>query len=201
MSIYLKRGLDILISIVGITISSPFLLVCMVVIRLTMRTSAIYKQVRPGLNEEPFTIYKLRTMKDIRDADGNLLPDEERVTRLGYFLRSTSLDELPELINVLKGEMSIVGPRPLLMEYLDRYSPEQRRRHAMKPGITGLAQISGRNELDWEKKFELDVWYVDNWSLWLDFKIIAKTVVAILKREGISTYGKATVPKFTGKQG
>ena len=201
MRLAIKRGIDILFALLGLIISAPLLALFMVLIRLTMRTSAIYKQVRPGLNEGPFTIYKLRTMKDIRDADGNLLPDEERITRLGYFLRSTSLDELPELINVLKGDMSIVGPRPLLMEYLDRYSPEQRRRHGMKPGLTGLAQISGRNELDWEKRFELDVWYVDNWSLWLDFKIIARTVAAILKREGISTYGKATVPKFTGKQG
>lgn len=142
--------------------------------------------------------YKFRTMKDLRDENGNLLPDEQRLTRFGAFLRSTSLDELPELINVLKGDMSLVGPRPLLMEYLDRYTPEQARRHEVKPGITGWAQINGRNAISWEEKFKLDVWYVDNWSIWLDLKKLFITIYKVLKREGINQPGKATVEYFKG---
>jgi len=195
-----KRILDILASFSVLSISLPLFMMIYIIIKIDVRGSTIFKQVRAGLNGKPFTIYKFRTMKDLYDAEGNLLPDEERVTRLGYFLRRTSLDELPELFNVLKGDMSIVGPRPLLMEYLPLYTEEQTRRHEVKPGITGWAQVNGRNLLDWEKKFELDVWYVDNWSLWLDFKIILKTVMIILRREGISTYGRATVPRFAGKQ-
>ena len=143
-------------------------------------------------------IYKFRTMTNDRGPDGQFLPDQDRLTRLGRFLRSTSLDELPELFNVLKGDMSLVGPRPLLMQYLDRYTPEQARRHEMKPGITGWAQVNGRNAITWEEKFALDVWYVDNWSLWLDLKILAMTIVKVFKREGISAEGEATMPEFMG---
>jgi lipopolysaccharide/colanic/teichoic acid biosynthesis glycosyltransferase len=157
--------------------------------------------VRPGHFGRPFKIYKFRTMTDERDAQGNLLPDAERLTRLGRFLRSTSLDELPELFNILRGEMSIVGPRPLLMQYLDRYSPEQARRHDVLPGVTGWAQINGRNALTWEDKFKLDVWYVDHWSFWLDIKILFLTAWKVIRREGISQPGHATAEKFTGNSG
>ena len=150
----------------------PILLVTALIIRITMGSPVLFRQMRPGLQGKPFVMYKFRTMLDLRDEDGNVLPDEQRLTGVGRFLRSTSIDELPELINVLKGEMSLVGPRPLLMEYLDRYTPEQARRHNVKPGITGWAQVNGRNAISWEDKFKLDVWYVDNWSLWLDIKIL-----------------------------
>src|SRR5690606_27706065 len=150
------------------------------------------------LHGKPFTLYKFRTMTDVCDTDGNLLPDAERLTNFGRFLRQTSLDELPELINVLKGDMSLVGPRPLLMHYLELYSPEQARRHHVRPGITGWAQISGRNAVSWEEKFRLDVWYVDNVSLWLDLKILLLTVWKVVRREGISQAGHATMPEFTG---
>ena len=156
----------------------------------------LFAQVRPGLKGSPFRLYKFRTMKNIYDKQGRLLPDEERLTGLGRFLRSTSLDELPELWNVLKGDMSIVGPRPLLMQYLERYTPEQARRHEVKPGITGWAQVNGRNAISWEEKFKLDVWYVDNGSMWLDLKIIGMTAWKILKREGISQEGQATAEEF-----
>jgi lipopolysaccharide/colanic/teichoic acid biosynthesis glycosyltransferase len=154
--------------------------------------------MRPGLHGKPFVMLKFRTMTDQRDANGELLPDDLRLTRFGKWLRSTSLDELPELFNVLKGEMSLVGPRPLLMEYLPRYTPEQARRHEVKPGITGWAQVNGRNALSWEEKFQLDVWYVDHWNLWLDMKILLLTIWKVLKREGISAEGSATMPVFTG---
>ncbi|MGB9792451.1 MAG: sugar transferase [Thermacetogeniaceae bacterium] len=159
----------------------------------------LFRQVRPGLHGKPFVIYKFRTMRKAYDEEWRPLPDEQRLTRLGKWLRSTSLDELPELLNVLKGEMSLVGPRPLLMEYLDRYTPEQARRHEVKPGITGWAQVNGRNAISWEEKFRLDVWYVDNWSLWLDLKIILITLWKVLKREGISASGHATMPVFRGQ--
>lgn len=155
-----------------------------------------FKQVRPGLYGKPFVLYKFRTMLDLRDQTGKMLPDERRLTSFGRWLRSTSLDELPVLFNVLKGDMSLVGPRPLLMEYLDRYTPEQARRHEVKPGITGWAQINGRNAISWEEKFALDVWYVDNWSLLLDFRIIFLTILKVLKHEGISADGYATMPEF-----
>jgi len=158
----------------------------------------LFRQQRPGLHGQPFTLYKFRTMTDARDAQGNLLPDAQRLMPLGRFLRSTSLDELPELFNVFKGDMSLVGPRPLLMRYLDRYTPEQMRRHEVKPGITGWAQVNGRNAVTWEQKFALDVWYVSNVSLWLDMKIIALTVWKVFKREGISQPGHATAQEFTG---
>ena len=158
----------------------------------------MFRQERPGYLEKPFWIFKFRTMSDKRDKHGNLLPDKYRITSFGKFLRTFSLDELPELINILRGDMSFVGPRPLLMEYLDRYSVAQRRRHEVLPGITGWAQINGRNVLSWEDKFRFDVWYVDNWSLRLDFKIIVITIWKVIKREGISQPGHATAEKFMG---
>ncbi|MHC4525650.1 MAG: sugar transferase, partial [Planctomycetota bacterium] len=180
-----KRVLDILIALPALLILSPVLLCLALMIRLSQGAPVFFRQVRPGKDGKPFTIYKFRTMSDRRDLSGRVLPDDERLTRLGRFLRSTSLDELPELVNVLKGEMSIVGPRPLLMQYLDRYTPEQMRRHEVKPGITGWAQVNGRNAVTWEDKFKFDVWYVDNQSPSLDLRIIALTVWKILKREGI----------------
>ncbi len=193
-----KRFLDILFSLIGLLLTWPILLVTALIIRITMGSPVLFRQMRPGLQGKPFVMYKFRTMHDLRDEDGNVLPDEQRLTRVGRFLRSTSIDELPELINVLKGEMSLVGPRPLLMEYLDRYTPEQARRHNVKPGITGWAQVNGRNAISWEDKFKLDVWYVDNWSLWLDIKILFLTVIQVFRREGISADGYSTMPKFMG---
>ncbi len=175
---------------------SPLLIAIAAIIYVTMGRPVFFRQPRPGLNGEKFWIYKFRTMNDHRDLQGKLLPDDKRLTTLGQWLRSTSTDELPELWNVLKGVMSIVGPRPLLMQYLDRYTPEQARRHEVKPGITGWAQVNGRNSLSWEEKFKLDVWYVDNQSLWLDIKIILMTIRKVLKREGISSDGEATAAEF-----
>ena len=159
----------------------------------------LYKQLRPGFRGIPFRIYKFRTMSDARDAAGDLLPDDQRLTKLGKFLRSTSLDECPELINVLNGDMSLVGPRPLLMQYLGRYTPEQARRHEVKPGMTGWAQVNGRNALSWEERFKLDVWYVNHCSLWIDVKIIVITIWKVLKREGISHPGHVTMEAFKKK--
>ncbi|MGI6515166.1 MAG: sugar transferase [Syntrophomonadales bacterium] len=190
--------LDIIISVFGIVLLSPLFLVIFIVVVVCMGFPPIFKQKRPGYLGKPITLYKFRTMTNDRGPDGQFLPDQDRLTRLGRFLRSTSLDELPELFNVLKGDMSLVGPRPLLMQYLDRYTPEQARRHEMKPGITGWAQVNGRNAITWEEKFALDVWYVDNWSLWLDLKILAMTIVKVFKREGISAEGEATMPEFMG---
>jgi len=184
----------------GMVFLSPVFVVIAVLIRLKMGSPVLFCQTRPGLNGKPFTLYKFRTMKDEYDVNGNLLPDEKRLTPIGQFLRSTSLDELPELWNVLKGEMSLVGPRPLLMEYLELYTPEQARRHEVKPGITGWAQINGRNALNWEDKFKLDVWYVDHWGIGLDFKILWLTLVKVVKREGISADGHATMPEFKGNK-
>ena len=158
----------------------------------------VFVQPRPGLKGKIFRLYKFRTMTEERDATGSLLPDVERLTKLGKFLRASSLDELPELLNILKGEMSLVGPRPLLVRYLDRYTPEQRRRHDVRPGLTGLAQVSGRNALTWDEKFKLDVQYVDEWSLALDCKILTRTVAAVLDRDGISHGEEATMPEFMG---
>jgi sugar transferase EpsL len=193
-----KRVLDILIALPALLILSPVLLCLALMIRVSQGSPVFFRQVRPGKDGKPFTVYKFRTMSDRRDSNGRLLPDDERLARLGRFLRSTSLDELPELVNVLKGEMSIVGPRPLLMQYLDRYTPEQARRHEVKPGITGWAQVNGRNAITWEDKFKFDVWYVDNQSPSLDLRIIALTVWKILKREGISQPGQATAEEFKG---
>lgn len=201
MRFFFKRLMDFFGALVGIVLFAPLMLLIGFFIRLKMGAPVLFRQFRPGLHGRPFVIYKFRTMKEERDSRGNLLPDELRLTRLGRFLRSTSLDELPELFNVLKGDMSLVGPRPLLMEYLERYTPEQARRHEVKPGITGWAQVNGRNAITWEEKFKLDVWYVDNWSLWLDVKIMWLTLVKVLKREGISAQGHATMPEFMGRKG
>lgn len=193
-----KRLLDIGLTLPALTVLSPLLALLALLVRVKLGTPVLFRQVRPGLHGKPFTIYKFRTMTEARDANGQLLPDAERLTKFGRFLRSASLDELPELINVLKGDMSLVGPRPLLMQYLERYTPVQARRHEVRPGITGWAQINGRNALTWEQKFELDVWYVDHVSLWLDAKIIVLTVWKTLRREGISQPGQATAEEFMG---
>jgi lipopolysaccharide/colanic/teichoic acid biosynthesis glycosyltransferase len=196
----LKRILDIIGALLGLGILGVPMLFIALLVRIKLGSPVIFRQVRPGLYGKPFVLYKFRTMTEARDEQGNLLPDELRLTPLGRFLRSTSLDELPELFNVLKGDMSLVGPRPLLMDYLDRYTPEQARRHETKPGITGWVQVNGRNALTWEEKFKLDVWYVDNWSLWLDVKILFMTVLKVLKREGINADGHATMPEFLGSR-
>ncbi len=196
----IKRLFDLVLTIVGGVIISPIIILLSLLVRKKLGTPVLFSQVRPGLNGKPFRIYKFRTMTDEKDAAGNLLPDGERLTKFGRFLRSTSLDELPELWNVLKGDMSLVGPRPLLMEYLERYTPEQARRHEVRPGITGWAQVNGRNALSWEDKFKLDVWYVDNRSLWLDIKILWLTFAKVFKREGISQEGEATMSKFMGSK-
>jgi len=199
-SLIFKRLIDIIGSIVGLTMGIPIIAFISLIIHLTMGRPIFFKQVRPGLNGKPFVLYKFRTMLDLRDQTGKMLPDERRLTSFGRWLRSTSLDELPVLFNVLKGDMSLVGPRPLLMEYLDRYTPEQARRHEVKPGITGWAQINGRNAISWEEKFALDVWYVDNWNFLLDFKIIFLTILKVLKHDGISADGHATMPEFKGSR-
>jgi sugar transferase EpsL len=193
-----KRLFDLALTIPALILLSPILLIVALIVRFKLGSPILFKQMRPGLHAKPFALYKFRTMTDKRGGDGQLLPDAERLTRFGRFLRASSLDELPELFNVLKGDMSLVGPRPLLMQYLPRYTPVQARRHEAKPGITGWAQVNGRNAITWEEKFKLDVWYVDNWSLWLDIKIIAMTVWKILKREGISQPGQATMAEFKG---
>lgn len=195
-----KRLFDVIASAVLLIVLSPLMLVIAALVWANAGSPVIFKQVRPGLHGRPFTLYKFRTMTDARDENGRLLPDEQRLTKFGRFLRSTSLDELPELFNVLKGDMSLVGPRPLLMEYLPLYTPEQARRHEVRPGITGWAQVNGRNAISWEEKFKYDVWYVDNWSLWLDLKILFMTIVAVLRRNGISAEGHATMPVFRGQE-
>lgn len=198
---YRKRLLDLAFTIPGLILLSPVFSTLALLVRLKLGSPVLFCQNRPGLNAQPFGIVKFRTMTDARDVSGNLLPDEERLPPFGRFLRSTSLDELPELINVLKGEMSVVGPRPLMMDYLDRYSPEQSRRHHAKPGITGWAQINGRNNLSWEEKFAMDVWYVDHQTAWLDIRIIARTAWKIVTREGVSRTGHATTSDFMGTPG
>lgn len=194
----MKRLLDFTAALFGIILLSPLILVLILLIRQKLSSPVFFTQTRPGLYGKPFKMVKFRTMTDTRDTDGNLLPDNIRLTALGRFLRSTSLDELPELWNVLKGEMSLVGPRPLLMEYLPLYTQAQARRHEVRPGITGWAQINGRNAISWNEKFTLDVWYVDNQSFWLDLKILLLTIKKVFVREGISAEGEATMPKFTG---
>lgn len=194
----IKRLFDILVASLALVLLSPVMFVVAVLVWLVMGRPVLFRQQRPGLHGRPFTLLKLRTMSATRDVQGNLLPDAERITALGGFLRSISLDELPELFNVLRGDMSLVGPRPLLMQYLDRYTPEQARRHEVKPGITGWAQVNGRNALTWEQKFALDVWYVDHFSLGLDARILALTAWKILKREGINQPGQATAQEFFG---
>ena len=195
---YFKRFFDLIVSILALLLLSPLLLCAALAVRLCLGKPVLFIQQRPGLMGVPFHMYKIRTMSEERDSNGNLLTDADRLTLLGRFLRVTSIDELPELFNVLKGEMSIVGPRPLLMKYLSLYSYEQARRHEVKPGITGWAQINGRNAITWEEKFQLDVWYVDNRSFWLDVKIIFMTILKILKREGINQQGQATMEEFQG---
>lgn len=194
----LKRLIDTVGATAGLLILSPMLVAISLIVRVKLGTPIIFRQIRPGKDGKPFTIYKFKTMTDDRDAIGKLLSDANRLSPFGQFLRSTSIDELPELINVWKGDMSLVGPRPLLMQYLARYTPEQARRHQVKPGITGWAQVNGRNSLSWEEKFKLDIWYVDNWSVWLDIKIIFKTIIKVFLRENISAKGEATMPEFQG---
>jgi lipopolysaccharide/colanic/teichoic acid biosynthesis glycosyltransferase len=193
-----KRILDLLITIPALILLSPIFLLLSMMVAWQLGFPILFKQKRPGYQGNIFTIYKFRTMRELTDSQGNLLRDEKRLTKFGTFLRKTSLDELPELFNVLKGEMSIVGPRPLLIAYLPLYDQFQIRRHNVLPGITGWAQINGRNALTWQKKFELDVWYVDHWSLWLDVKIIVISVIKVLRREGISQPGQATAEPFKG---
>jgi sugar transferase EpsL len=193
-----KRLFDLLAATIGLLVISPVLLVLAILVRIQHGSPVIFGQTRPGLHGQPFRIFKFRTMTEVRAADESLLPDEQRLTPLGRSLRASSLDELPELFNVLRGEMSLVGPRPLLMQYLERYSPEQARRHDLLPGITGWAQVNGRNALTWEDKFKLDVWYVDHWSFWLDLKILLLSVWKVIKREGINQPGHATMEEFMG---
>lgn len=193
-----KRLFDLLLTIPGTLIILPFLIVLAIFVRIFHGSPLFFVQVRPGRHGKPFGMYKFRTMTNARDAEGNLLPDHKRLTPLGKFLRATSLDEFPELINVLKGDMSLVGPRPLLMEYLPLYSAEQNRRHAVNPGMTGWAQINGRNAISWEEKFRYDVWYVDNMSIWLDIKILAMTMLNVVLRKGINHNATETMPFFQG---
>lgn len=195
----MKRAFDLVAAASGLLLILPLVLILALVIRRNLGSPVLFRQTRPGRWGRPFMMYKFRTMADARDAAGCLLPDSQRLTRLGRFLRSSSLDELPELINVLKGDMSLVGPRPLLMEYLPLYSSEQARRHEVLPGVTGWAQINGRNAISWQDKFRLDVWYVDHRSFLLDLKILWLTFFKVFKREGISQQGQATMEKFTGQ--
>ena len=196
----LKRLFDIVASFFGLLFLSPVIAIVAWQVCRKLGTPVLFRQVHPGLHGKPFEMIKFRTMKDACDVHGNPLPDSERMTAFGSFLRSSSLDELPGLWNVLKGEMSLVGPRPLLMEYLPLYSVQQHRRHEARPGVTGWAQVNGRNALSWEDKFKLDVWYVDNQSIWLDLKIVFMTLKKVVVREGISADGEATMSKFTGSQ-
>jgi sugar transferase EpsL len=193
-----KRLFDLLATTLGLIIILLLMLVLSLLVWIFLGTPVLFRQHRPGYKRRPFITYKFRTMTDRCGPDGNLLPDSERLTPFGRFLRSTSLDDLPQLFNVLRGEMSLVGPRPLLMQYLKRYTPEQMRRHDVLPGITGWAQINGRNALDWEEKFRLDVWYVDHWSFWLDMKILILTPWKVFKREGINQPGHVTAEEFKG---
>jgi sugar transferase EpsL len=193
-----KRALDLILTVPALLILLPMMMAIALSIRLTMGRGVIYKQKRPGLLARPFELWKFRTMKDIQDDEGRPAPDELRLTEFGRFLRRTSLDELPEVVNVVRGDMSLVGPRPLLMEYLDRYSPRQSRRMAVKPGITGWAQVNGRNAIDWETKFEYDLWYVDHVSFAADIRILGLTCQSVFLREGISHDNHATMPGFMG---
>ena len=194
----IKRLMDITLSVTLLILLTPVLIIISILVAWQHGSPILFRQKRPGFHGEIFTIYKFRTMRDMVDDQGILLPDAKRLTKLGRFLRATSLDELPEFINILKGEMSFVGPRPLLIEYLPLYNSEQSRRHDVLPGMTGWAQVHGRNVLTWQKKFDLDIWYVDHWSFWLDIKIIGMTILKVLKREGISQPGQVTAKPFTG---
>lgn len=194
----MKRIIDFTISLIGLILLIPVFLVLYVLIRMNMGAPVLFRQQRPGLNSEPFMMTKFRSMRDAVDKDGKTLPDQERLTSLGKFIRKTSLDELPGLWNVFLGDMSLVGPRPLLMDYLPLYSTEQMRRHNVRPGITGWAQVNGRNAISWEEKFKFDVWYIDNQSLLLDIKILLMTAKKVFVRDGISAEGEATMPRFNG---
>ena len=194
----MKRGFDTVVALLALILLSPILLTLAIAVWTRLGSPVFFQQVRPGRDGKPFQLIKFRTMSDERDENGALLPDAERIPPFGRFLRATSFDELPEIWNVLKGEMSLVGPRPLLMEYLPLYSQEQSRRHEVRPGVTGWAQVNGRNALSWEDKFELDVWYVDNQSFWLDLRILFKTFFQVLRRENISQEGHATMEPFRG---
>lgn len=194
----LKRLLDIVIASIALVILSPLYIFVAYKVKKNLGSPVLFRQVRPGLNGIPFEMIKFRTMKDAVDIQGNPLPDHERLTPFGKMLRSTSLDEMPELWNVIKGDMSIVGPRPLLMEYLPLYNTEQAKRHNVRPGMTGHAQVNGRNAIGWDEKFKLDSWYVENQSVWLDFKIMLKTVKKVIAKDDISEAGEATMSKFTG---
>ena len=196
----IKRLLDIIIASIALVLLSPLYAFVAYKVKKNLGSPVLFRQVRPGLHGKPFEMIKFRTMKDAVDEQGNPLPDSERLTPFGQMLRSTSLDEMPELWNVIKGDMSIVGPRPLLMEYLPLYSPEQAKRHDVRPGMTGHAQVNGRNAISWEEKFKLDTWYVENQSIWLDFKIMFKTVHKVLAKDDISAEGEATMTRFTGSQ-
>ncbi len=195
---YIKRMLDFILSLIALIVLSPLMIIIGILVRIKLGRPVIFKQKRPGKNEKIFTLYKFKTMTDEKDEQGNLLADEKRLTKFGKFLRSTSLDELPELWNILKGEMAIVGPRPLLVEYLPLYNEEQKHRHDIKPGLTGLAQISGRNAIQWEEKFKEDIEYVNNITFIQDTKIILKTFIKVFKKDGINQEGNATIRKFEG---
>lgn len=199
-SLLLKRMLDVSVAGVGLLVAMPVIAVVALLVWRKMGSPVLFRQPRPGLHAQPFTLLKFRTMTQATGSDGKPLPDEQRLTPFGRFLRQTSLDELPQLFNVLKGEMSLVGPRPLLMEYLPRYSPAQAQRHEVKPGITGWAQVNGRNALTWEEKFALDTWYVEHWSNGLDIRILWRTLLMVLKRKGISDEGTATMTEFQGSK-
>jgi lipopolysaccharide/colanic/teichoic acid biosynthesis glycosyltransferase len=196
----LKRFFDIVASLVGLILLSPVIAIVAYMIRKRLGSPVLFRQIRPGLGGVPFEMVKFRTMRDGLDVNGDPLPDSERMTDFGRFLRASSLDELPELWNVLRGDMSLVGPRPLLMEYLPLYNDQQFRRHDVRPGVTGWAQVNGRNALSWDEKFKLDVWYVDNQSVWLDLRIIFRTVKKVLVRDGISADGEVTMSKFKGSE-
>ncbi|WNP28411.1 sugar transferase [Moraxella sp. DOX410] len=196
----LKRAFDIAASTSALVVLSPVLAITAYKVKKELGSPVLFRQTRPGLHGKPFEMIKFRTMKDATDKEGNALPDSERLTDFGKRLRASSLDELPELWNVLKGDMSLVGPRPLLMEYLPLYSAEQAKRHNVRPGVTGYAQVNGRNSLNWEDKFKLDTWYVEHQSLWLDMKILLKTVKKVIIKDGISAEGEATMTKFTGSR-
>ena len=196
-----KRALDLTGAGLGLLLLWPVMLLVAGLVAVFLGRPVLFRQIRPGLHGRLFEVWKFRSMRDARDAAGNLLPDEQRLGRFGRLLRSSSLDELPQLFAVLKGDLSLVGPRPLLVEYLPLYSPEQARRHDVKPGITGWAQVNGRNALNWEQRFELDVWYVDHRSLWLDVRILGLTVLKVFKREGITAAGGTTMPPFRGAEG
>jgi undecaprenyl phosphate N,N'-diacetylbacillosamine 1-phosphate transferase len=195
---YLKRLFDFLFSLTALVLLLPILLVVGLAVRTKLGTPVIFSQTRTGRNEVSFELYKFRTMTEGKDEDGNLLPDEIRLTSFGKLLRSTSLDEIPSLVNIIKGNLSLVGPRPLLPHYLPRYSPDHRRRHEVRPGLTGLSQVNGRNNLPWKDRFDLDVIYVDSFTFWTDLKILGKTITSVLKRSGISEPGNATQPEFLG---